>query len=92
MSHEAIEGRRRATHPLPALGWWRFGLNPIVAFWCAYVLTRPLGASIADWLGKPSSFGGGLVTLAGLALFVVLVAFVAITRHDVPATRRRDRI
>jgi len=82
---------------LPALGWWRLGLNPIVAFWCAYVLTRPLGASISDWLGKPSSFGGGLgigdgtVTLIGLALFVVLVAFVAITRYDAQPSGGLDR-
>lgn len=74
---------------MPALGWWRFGLNPIVAFWWAYVLTRPLGASLADWLGKPHAFGAGLgfgdgtVTLVGLALFTVLVAFVAVARHDV---------
>src|SRR5690349_15024979 len=31
---------------------WRFGLNATGAFWAAYVLTRPLGASVADWLGK----------------------------------------
>ncbi len=37
---------------VPAIGYWRFRLNPIVAFWSAYVLTRPLGASIADWLGN----------------------------------------
>ena len=38
---------------VPALAWWRFGSNPVVAFWAAYVVTRPLGASVADWLGKP---------------------------------------
>ena len=46
----------------------RFGLNPIVAFWAAYVVTRPLGASVADWLAKAPSagglgFGGGPVSL-----------------------------
>lgn len=76
---------------LPAVGWWRFGLNPVVAFWCAYVLTRPLGASLADWFGKPHLFGGGLgfgdgtVTLVGLALFAVLVTVMAVTRGDVQA-------
>ena len=39
---------------LPALGWWRFGLNSVVAFWTAYVVTRPLGASFADWFSKPA--------------------------------------
>lgn len=81
---------------LPALGWWRFGLNPIFGFWCAYVLTRPLGASLADWLGKPHTFGGGLdygdgtVTLIGLALFAALVAVLALTRHDVQAAEPHD--
>ena len=40
---------------LPALAWWRFGLNSIAAFWMAYVVTRPLGASFADWISKPTS-------------------------------------
>lgn len=37
---------------------WRLGLNPILAFWTAYVLTRPLGASISDYLSKPRSSSG----------------------------------
>lgn len=79
---------------VPALGWWRFDLNPIVAFWTAYVLTRPLGASLADWLGKPHTLGGGLgfgdgtVTLVGLVVFAVLVVTMAITRHDVQKPSR----
>ena len=36
---------------IPALGYFRFGMNSILAFWFAYVVTRPLGASFADWLG-----------------------------------------
>jgi uncharacterized membrane-anchored protein len=43
---------------VPAFGYWRFHLNPVLAFWSAYVLTRPLGASIADWLGKPKAVSG----------------------------------
>ena len=38
---------------MPALAWWRFGLNSIAAFWMAYVVTRPLGASFADYISKP---------------------------------------
>src|SRR5205085_3384016 len=34
---------------IPGLGYWRFGLNAVFAFWFAYVVTRPLGASVADW-------------------------------------------
>ncbi|MGZ0148331.1 COG4705 family protein [Kribbella sp. WER1] len=70
------------------LGLWKLGLNVTVAFWASYVLTRPLGASIADWLGKDSRYGGvgwgiGPVTLVGLLLFAALVAYLAMTHSDV---------
>ena len=38
---------------IPAIGYRWFGMNSILAFWIAYVLTRPVGASFADWFGKP---------------------------------------
>lgn len=67
---------------------WRVGLNATIAFWASYALTRPLGASIADWLGKPSSksglgMGDGLVFAVGLLIFAVLVGYLAITHRDV---------
>jgi uncharacterized membrane-anchored protein len=68
---------------------WRLGLNGTAAFWPAYVLTRPLGASFADWLGKDHRIGGGLgygddvVSLVALALIAVLVALVHATKSDV---------
>lgn len=73
---------------LPALAWWRRWLSPVAAFWTAYVLTRPLGASFADWFGKaPGQSGLGLgdakVTLLGLVVFGALVARIARTRRDV---------
>ncbi len=37
---------------------WRFGLNSVLSFWMIYILTRPLGASIGDYLSQPSSQGG----------------------------------
>jgi uncharacterized membrane-anchored protein len=40
---------------IPALGYFRFGMVSILAFWFAYVMTRPLGASVADWLAKPQA-------------------------------------
>ncbi len=73
---------------VPAAGY-RFGRwNPILCFWSAYVLTRPLGASIADWLGKSPADGGvgwgaGRVSVVLTALIVVLVAVVATTKVDV---------
>ena len=73
---------------IPALGFWLLRWNAVFSFWFAYVATRPLGASFADWLGKPHSVGGlglgdGPVALVlALAIFV-LVAFLAVTHRDV---------
>jgi uncharacterized membrane-anchored protein len=68
-------------------------LHAVTAFWAAYVLTRPLGASVADWLLKPVhddgeggggiGLGSGAVSFGGLLLFVVLVAYLAVKRPDV---------
>ena len=74
---------------VPALAWRLLGLNPVAAFWIAYVLTRPLGASIADWLGKPASHGGGLglgdgpVAAVAAALIAVVVGYLSVSRTDV---------
>ncbi|VXA93811.1 hypothetical protein [Aeromicrobium sp. 9AM] len=67
---------------------WRAGLNATAAFWAAYVLTRPLGASVADWLGKSHSAGGlgwgdGTVTGLALLIFAALVTYLAVTHSDV---------
>lgn len=75
---------------LPAMAWRQRLINPILAFWLAYVVTRPLGASFADWFSKPPSItglglGDGTVSGIALAIFVVLVAYTAITRRDVQA-------
>jgi len=72
---------------VPAVGYWKFGLNPIFAFWFAYIVTRPLGASFADWLAVSPSRGGrgfgyGTVSLVLSALIIGFVAFLAITRLD----------
>ena len=69
---------------LPAVGYYRLNLNPVLAFWTAYVLTRPLGASVADWLGKPASVGGlgwgdGAVAGALTVAIVVLVGYLSLT-------------
>jgi uncharacterized membrane-anchored protein len=81
---------------IPAVGYWRLGWNPILSFWFAYVATRPLGASFADWMGKPKSVGGlgwgeGTVALALTILIFCLVAYLAITRRDVQSAGHRLR-
>jgi uncharacterized membrane-anchored protein len=72
---------------IPAIGYWRFHLNPVLAFWSAYVLTRPLGASFADWMGKSTSgglgYGDGKVALILAIMIAVLVSYIAITKADV---------
>jgi uncharacterized membrane-anchored protein len=81
---------------IPAIGYWRFNWNPIFAFWSAYVVTRPLGASFADWVGKPTSvsglgWGDGRVSLALAIVITCLVAYLAITRKDVQTGRAHAR-
>jgi uncharacterized membrane-anchored protein len=72
---------------IPAFGWWRFNLNPVVGFWFAYIITRPLGASFADGFSKNTNGGLNLGdgTVAGVALivFLALVTWVTIKRIDV---------
>jgi uncharacterized membrane-anchored protein len=73
---------------IPALFWWRFGLNSVVAFWFAYVVTRPLGASFADYFSKPQSisglnYGDGTVALITTIIVAVLVGYLAVTRRDI---------
>jgi len=63
---------------LPGAAYWLLGANEIAAFWFAYVVTRPLGASTADWLGKPYLGGLGLGDgKIALLLTVLIAAFVA---------------
>jgi uncharacterized membrane-anchored protein len=67
---------------------WRYGANPVLAFWLAYILTRPLGANIGDFLALPSSekglglgtFGTSLVFLGAIAATVV---YLSISKADV---------
>lgn len=74
---------------LPGLGHRFAGVNAIFAFWFAYVMTRPLGASFADWVGKPYLGGLGLgdAKIAGVltVLITAVVAYLAMSRADVPA-------
>lgn len=82
---------------IPAVGYWRLHWNPVLSFWFAYVATRPLGASFADWMGKPQNVGGlgwgdGTVALALEGAIFCLVAYLAITRRDVQSVTRAPRV
>jgi uncharacterized membrane-anchored protein len=87
---------------LPLLARRLLGLNAIAMFWLAYIMTRPLGASFADWMGKSRHAGGlgwgdGPVAFVLAALIVAMVAFVAVTgrdsvRAEEPGRRRRGEV
>lgn len=73
---------------VPAVAWWRFRLNAVAAFWFAYVVTRPLGASFADYLSKSPRISGlglgdGPTALVITLVVAVLVGYLAVTRVDV---------
>lgn len=73
---------------IPALARWRLGLNGIAAFWMSYVVTRPLGASFADYISKPHSlsgiaFGDGPTAIVFAVAVFVLVSYLAVTRPDI---------
>ena len=80
---------------------WRAGGQPVLAFWLAYILTRPLGANIGDWFATPKSDGGlgvgtALTSLIFLAAIAATVVYLTVTRVDVtrasaPSTPRTDR-
>lgn len=72
---------------LPAIGYWLFRLNAIFAFWFAYIITRPFGASFADWIGKSPNVGGlglgeGTMSLILIGLIIMFTVYVTVTRVD----------
>jgi uncharacterized membrane-anchored protein len=72
---------------LIAIGW-RLGANPVLSFWLAYILTRPLGANLGDWLASPSTdhgLGVGTALTSAIFLLAILatVVYLTLTRSDV---------
>lgn len=73
---------------IPGIGKFFFGLNTVFAFWFAYVMTRPLGASFADWFGKSKSvsglgYGDGIVAIILTILIILFVGYLTVSRVDV---------
>jgi uncharacterized membrane-anchored protein len=67
---------------------WRLGLDAVLAFWLAYILTRPLGASIGDLMAQPTSNGGlnlgvTMTSLILLALIVATIVYLSVKKPDV---------
>jgi uncharacterized membrane-anchored protein len=70
---------------VPALAFRAGRLHAVAAFWTAYVITRPLGASFADWMGVPVARGGlgwgtGPVTAVWAVVIVALVGYLVVAR------------
>lgn len=62
-----------------AIGYWFLKLDPILGFWLAYIFTRPLGASIGDFLSQPGEYGGlGLGTTKTSIIFLLLIAITVV--------------
>jgi uncharacterized membrane-anchored protein len=75
---------------LTALAYYAFKINGVLAFWIAYILTRPLGASLGDLLSQPVKNGGlGLGTTLTSAVF--LVTIVALVIRESGKQQREDR-
>jgi uncharacterized membrane-anchored protein len=91
--HYILKARVDASHA-------RHTSNAVLAFWLAYILTRPLGASIGDYLSQPTGDGGlGLGTVVTSAIFLgailALVIYLTVTHSDeipVSATDERERV
>ncbi len=73
---------------IPLIAYKVFKTNEVFTFWAAYIFTRPLGASFADWFGRTPDMGGigfgtGRTSIALTILIIVFVAFLSITRLDI---------
>lgn len=69
------------------LAAWKLGAGPVLCFWVAYILTRPLGANIGDFLASaPGDGGAGLGTLGTSVLFLgtilAVVIYLSVTHKD----------
>ena len=75
---------------------WRLGANAVLSFWLAYILTRPLGANLGDWLGLPQDqqglgLGVALTSVIFLTAILATVLYLTRTRADVIEETDRNR-
>ena len=66
---------------------WRLGANAVLSFWLAYILTRPLGANLGDWMGFPPDqqglgLGTAVTSLIFLSAILGLVIYLSLTKKD----------
>ncbi len=72
----------------PLVAYRLFGSNEVFTFWAAYIVTRPFGASFADWFGRTPDLGGigfgtGRASIVLTTLIILFVGYLTITRMDI---------
>jgi uncharacterized membrane-anchored protein len=82
---------------VPLVGYRWLRLNPVLAFWAAYIVTRPLGASFADWAAVPRARGGldlgyPAVSVTMIGAIVLVVGYLSLTREDSPEVGPAARV
>ncbi len=78
---------------LPLLAHKLSHVNEVLTFWAAYIVTRPFGASFADWFGRTPDMGGigfgtGRTSIVLTVLIILLVGYLTITRKDIKKQER----
>jgi len=73
-----------------AVAWARYRVNAVLSFWAAYILTRPLGASIGDYLSQSHrhgglAFGATRTSAVFVGVIIALVAYLTVSKRDAPA-------
>lgn len=73
---------------IPLIAQKVFKANEVVTFWAAYIVTRPFGASFADWFGRTKDLGGigfgtGRTSIVFTILIIILVCYLAFTHKDI---------
>lgn len=77
----------------PAVAWRYLRLDAVLAFWLAYTITRPLGASFADWLSVPAPYGDGLqlgtgvMSVVGGSVLFVIIAYIVVRHRSTQVSR-----
>jgi uncharacterized membrane-anchored protein len=74
---------------------WRLGASAVLSFWLAYILTRPLGANLGDWLASPSAehglgLGTALTSVIFLSAILATVVYLSATHVDVIEEHQRS--
>ena len=77
-----------------AFGFYALKMNSILAFWLAYIFTRPMGASFGDLLSQPTGegglgFGTAITSVLFLLAILVIIVYMTMTHDDEEAARRR---